>query len=122
MSHFIPFRQLGIDVDGNCHGTEGPWVFDANRMIVKSTLPRTGMRPAGDPFPTVCRLPSSYTPQVVDGYLLAAAPELLAACMSMVQDLEDQLMDCDSPGSQQTLQAQIAYIKRAITKARGEAE
>ncbi|NQU42147.1 hypothetical protein HQ520_02595 [bacterium] len=52
--------------------------------------------------------------------LLIAAPELLEACVSIKQDLEDRLLDCDSPGSRETLETQIEYLSRAIAKAKGE--
>lgn len=86
--HGIPYKALGPGPDEDAHGTEPPWTFDPRRMVVASVHPRTGMRPAGDPFPTVCRMPQSHTPQVVDGYLIAAAPDLYAAALEVMQSFE----------------------------------
>jgi hypothetical protein len=51
--------------------------------------------------------------------LVAAAPELLAACKSIKEDLEDRLLDTASPGTRQTLRAQVDLLDRAIAKAEG---
>ena len=89
--HTIPFAKLGIESTPDypdAAGTDGPWEFNEQRMIVTSVHPRTGMRPAGDPFPTVCRMSANYTPQLVDGYLIAAAPELYAAALEVMNGYE----------------------------------
>lgn len=87
--HKIPFSALGIESTPDypdALGTDPPWEFDSR--VVKSVHQRTGMRPAGDPFPTVCRMPQTYTPQLVDGYLIAAAPELYSAALEVMKSFE----------------------------------
>lgn len=117
----IPFGTLGIDTPGDAHGTAGPWEYDRRSSAVKSTLPRTGMRPAGDFFPLVCRLASSYTTNIVDGYLIAAAPELLAAC--------EELMRCIDAGyarikngeiSDEETEVAAKNVRAAIAKAKAK--
>ena len=91
MRHKVPFSVLGIESTPDypdAYGTEAPWVFEPRTMRVVSVHPRTGMRPAGDPFPTVCRLPATYTPQLVDGYLIAAAPDLLEALEGLTKGFD----------------------------------
>lgn len=106
--HAIPFQSLGIDAEGDAHGSEAPWLFEPRTMRVVSVHPRTGMRPAGDPFPTVCRLPATYTPQLVDGYLLAAAPDLLAACELM---LTVYGLSQEAPHAVEVMRAAVAKAK-----------
>jgi hypothetical protein len=93
--HLIPFKELGIESTSeypDAAGTEGPWEFNEHRGVVTSVHPRTGMRPAGDPFPTVCRMAATYTPQLVDGYLIAAAPELYAAAVDVLDSFEAYML------------------------------
>jgi hypothetical protein len=44
--------------------------------------------------------------------------ELVSACTSILESLEDRLIDCDSSGTRQTLQIQIAYLKKALNGVR----
>ena len=90
-THKIPFAALGIESTADypdAQGTEGPWVFDPRSCVVRSEHPRTGMRPAGDQFPSVCQMGGSHTPQLVDGYLIAAAPELYSAVLEIMKSVE----------------------------------
>jgi hypothetical protein len=52
--------------------------------------------------------------------LIAAAPELLSACRGARNDLSDELEDCTSPGSRESLENRIAYLDRVIAKAEGK--
>ena len=89
--HKISFAALGIESTPDypdAQGTEGPWVFDSRSCVVRSVHPRTGMRPAGDQFPRVCQMGNDHTPQLVDGHLIAAAPELDSAALEVMKSFE----------------------------------
>lgn len=95
MTHRIKYRTLNLDFDGDAPGSQAPWYFEERTGAVKSIHPRTGMRPAGDPFPLVCRLPNTYTTQLVDGHLLAAAPEMFDALEAVLLEDLPHTKGCD---------------------------
>lgn len=127
VSNRIPYRRLGIDADGDAHGSLAPWVFDGRRSI-RSVHKRTGMRPAGDPFPKVATLASDYTPSMVDGYTLAAAPALLAALEAALplveahdQDFGGYMLTGDQTDeSARAFLAMRERVRAAIAAAKGE--
>lgn len=101
--------------------TPGPWqtqtaVDDDGTRCIEVCF----FTPAGEQVP-ICHM-SSHAVAEHDARLMAAAPLLLAACKSMLVDLEDQLADTDSRGSRQTLQGSISYLKRIVVEAEGSGQ
>lgn len=116
MKHSIKYRTLGIEAEGNAEGTDAPWEFDRRSCTVRSAHPRRDMRPAGDPFPTVCRMPQTYTPQQVDGHLIAAAPDLYAAAQRAMGTSHSP--DCEVLREGEC-SCHIGLLRAAIAKAQG---
>lgn len=86
--------------------TEFPWEMDEDGIIASK---ERGILIA-----------STYmTNRKANGDLITAAPELLDACKSILEDIKDQLVDCKSPGGRQTLEIQKGYLQEAINKAEG---
>jgi hypothetical protein len=93
--------------------TSGPWEVTEDGLFVTA-----GKDKGGAPVTIACSS-SPHEWREDDAKLISAAPELLLACEAMFEDIEDMLVDCDSPGTRQTLEIQRRFLKGAIDKAKG---
>ena len=72
--------------------TPGPWqVRSGSGVAVEAVSKARGMRPCGDPYPLIAKMPKSYASDYANAALIAAAPELIAA---LCDQLDDALEEC----------------------------
>ena len=102
--------------------TPGPWAYDADSCEVFGT---TEGRSCGWVAKVVggdsndCRLP--YDERVANARLIAAAPDLLAACKALAHDIRAmQFTDGEYRLSLDSARSILALLDREISKAEGE--
>ena len=83
--------------------TPGPWgvtrrggaptisIVDAEG----NPAPRTGMRPCGDAYPTIARLPADYSTDDANAALIAAAVNALPALIAAARERDELRAKCD---------------------------
>ena len=106
--------------------TPGPWQVHADKAEDGTPYIQVYQRHPDGFHITICTMGCSdgeawggYVGEEEDARLIAAAPALLRACKSTLSDLEDRILDVDSPGTRQTMQAEINYLRRVIAEAEG---
>ena len=95
--------------------TPGPWELRESGMGPFVTAAMNGYTPAGTvaQFPHPCDAHHAYQ-RTANARLVAAAPELLAACKDVVAAIADVLKGCDLP---QSMSRALDAATYAIAKA-----